>query len=199
MREPSAELVAAIGSLIMTDPARIIAVARSLRGPDRSIESTVTGMSMGAGLPPGTRIRIDLVERDRYEVGEIVAYVHGKKVIVHRVVHRGLVGTAAGLVLTRGDAPLVPDPPVPHANILGPVSAMWNDGAWVLPPAQTRVRALPARVVMSLMLGASIAMLYISPRATAVLLTLFYRSERRLRQTRASLLKSGTPNSPGSA
>lgn len=198
MREPSAELVAAIGSLIMTDPARIIAVARSLRGPDRSIESTVTGMSMGAGLPPGSRIRIDLVERDQYEIGEIVAYVHGKKVIVHRVVHRGLAGTAAGLLLTRGDAPLVPDPPVPHGNVLGPVSALWNGGAWVRPD-NPRMRALTARAVMGLMLGASIAMLYMSPRATSALLTLLYRSERALRQSRASLLKPGAPNSPGSA
>ena len=147
------------------------------------------------------KARKDKIENKKIMIvgKQAVHFKDGKKVIVHRVVHRGLVGMAAGLVLTRGDAPLVPDPPVPHANILGPVSAMWNDGAWVLPPAQTRVRALPARVVMSLMLGASIAMLYISPRATAVLLTLFYRSERRLRQTRASLLKSGTPNSPGSA
>ena len=184
--------------LIMTDPARIIAVAQSLRGPDRSIESTVTGMSMGAGLPPGSTIRIDLVERDRYEIGEIVAYVHGKKVVVHRVVHRGTVGRAVGLLLTRGDAPLVPDPPVPHGNVLGPVSAVWNDGNWVR-PAIPRMRALPARAVMALMLGASIAMLYMSPRATAALLKLFYRSERALRQSRASLLKSGAPNLPGSA
>jgi hypothetical protein len=135
MATPPPEIFDAIGRLLRADPARTLAVAQSLRAPGRSFESTVTGMSMGPGLGPGSRIRVALVHRAVYEAGEVVAYLAGDQVIVHRVVHRGRAAAARGYLITRGDATLVPDPPVDHARILGPVTGVWRVGGWMPPTA----------------------------------------------------------------
>ena len=110
MGMPSPEIADTIGRLLRTDPARTLALAQSLRAPERFFESTVAGMSMGPALGPGARIRIGLIDRDRYEPGEVVAYLAGSQVVVHRVAHRGRAAAARGYLITRGDAALVPDP-----------------------------------------------------------------------------------------
>jgi hypothetical protein len=112
------------------------------------------------------------------------------------VVHRGRGGAAKCLVLTRGDAPLVPDPPVAHENILGPVTAVWRDGNWTAPSGVPR-RSLRATVVSLLLLWAAICMLYLSPRMTTALLTLLHRSERAIRFARARGLRLREPAPPG--
>src|SRR5436190_1751756 len=56
----SPDLAAAISRLLNDDQDRILSVASTLRAPGRTIESTVKGTSMGSGLPPDSRIRIDL-------------------------------------------------------------------------------------------------------------------------------------------
>jgi hypothetical protein len=187
---PSPELIGAVGSLIQADPARVIALASSLRAPNRWLESTVEGRSMGRSLPPGSRIRIELTTRERYEAGEVVAFLAGRQVVVHRVVHRGRRGAAAGFVLTRGDAPLVPDPPVRQAQVLGPVSAVWREGGWAQPPKKSH-RSFRARFVASAVLLPVLCMLYVSPRATTIVLDALHRLERRLRNFRARRLAPG--------
>ena len=171
---PSAELVDAIGRLLRADPARTLALAESLRAPDRSFESTLMGMSMGAGLGPGSRIRIALVHRARYEAGEVVAYQAGSQVIVHRVVHRGRGGAARGHLITRGDATLVPDPPVEHGRVLGPVTGVWRAGEWT-PLGGPPRRSLRARLARALLLASATGGLYLSPRATAYALIALHR------------------------
>jgi hypothetical protein len=44
---------------------------------------------MGSVLPPESRILIDMSPRREWRVGEVVAFVGGDQVVVHRVVHRG--------------------------------------------------------------------------------------------------------------
>jgi hypothetical protein len=60
---PTPELAAAVASLLNGDPERILSLASSLRAPNRTIESTGQGTSMGSVLPPGSRIRIDMSPR----------------------------------------------------------------------------------------------------------------------------------------
>ena len=177
---PAPALVEAVGNLIQADPARAVAIAASLRAPGRTIESTIEGMSMGQGLPPGTKIRIALIQRDRYEPGEVIAFLVANQVVVHRVMHRGRGGAASGLVLTRGDAPLVPDRPVAHKQILGPVTALLRDGRWSDLGAAPR-RSLRRRIAASVVLWPAVAMLYVSPAATARMLALLHHLEGALR------------------
>src|ERR1700704_2714714 len=93
------ELAAAVANLLQGDQERILSLAATLRAPGRTIESTVAGTSMGPGLPPGSRIRIDLSPDPRWRVGEVVAFVGGDKIVVHRLVHEG-----RDYLLMRGDA-----------------------------------------------------------------------------------------------
>lgn len=183
---PSADLARAVGTLLQADPARIEALACGLRAPGRVIESTVQGHSMGGTLRPGSRIRIEVVDRERYDIGTVIAYLSGHRLVVHRVVHRGLSGVAAGFVLTRGDAPLVPDPPVGRSQILGPVTGVLQGRQWVH-VGDVPQRRLRARVAASMLLRLATALLYLSPRGTASILGVLHRWERAARRARAWL------------
>ena len=181
---PSPDVVAAVGRLLTVDPSRTIAVARTLSGPDRTVESTVSGTSMGSGLPPGSRIRIALARRDRFEAGEVVAYVVGSQLVVHRVVHRGRALAARGYLITCGDATLVPDPPVDQGHVLGSVTGVWRGGAWA-PLAAPAARTLHARMARGLCASLAVGGLYVSPRATARALRALFRAARAVQASRA--------------
>jgi hypothetical protein len=193
---PSLEIADAVGRLLRADPARTLAVAQSLRGPGRWVESTVSGMSMGPGLGPGSRIRIALVHRARYEVGEVVACLTGDQVVVHRVAHRGRAGAARGHLIIRGDATLVPDPPVEHDRVLGPVTGVWCAGEWV-PPGGPLRRSSRARMARALLLATAVGGLYVSPSVTASVLTALHWAAGRLL---AAMVRGGRRrvNPPGS-
>jgi hypothetical protein len=169
------DLATAVATLLRDDPERILALAASLRAPNRVVESTVKGMSMGSGLPPGSRIRIDMSHHQRFEIGAVVAFVGGNQVIVHRVVHNG-----RDHLLTRGDAILVPDSPVKRNQVLGPVTAVIRNDCWMelgLP----RKRSLRGRIFSSAVLWVTAGMLRFSPRVTATLVRSLHRMEGRLR------------------
>lgn len=189
---PSPELADAVGRLLRTDPARTLALARSLRAPDRSFESTVAGMSMGPALGPGSRIRIALVDRDRYESGEVVAYLAGSQVVVHRVAHRGRAAAARGYLITRGDAALVPDPPVDHDRILGPVTGVWRPGGW-MPLGGPPPRSLRAKLARGVSLAVAVGALYLSPRVTSRALSALHRTAGSIR---AALARGGGRSAP---
>jgi hypothetical protein len=190
------DLVAAIAQLLRSDPQRTLAVADSLRGSGRRIESTVSGSSMGAGLPPGSRIRIDLVPRPVCEAGEVIAYVAGDQIIVHRVLHRGRAGRARGHLIAFGDAVLVPDPPVQIAYVLGPVTEVWQAERWT-PTAGPLPRSTHARLVRALLAALSTAGLYLSPRATARVLLVLHRGAGALRGAAAAALHRRRARRPG--
>lgn len=189
---PSPEIADTIGRMLRADPARTLAVARSLRSPDRSFESTVTGTSMGPGLGPGSRIRIALTHRARYEIGEVVAYLADRQVVVHRVVHRGRAAAARGYVITRGDATVVPDPPVDHGRILGSVTGVWRAGGWT-PLGGPPPRSPRAKLACGLSLAMAMGALYLSPRVTARALTALHRAAGGLR---AALARRRAPSPP---
>jgi hypothetical protein len=184
MKSPDPELVTAIGAMLRSDPQRALAVADTLRGPGRWIESTVSGWSMGSSLPPGSRIRIALAPHGHHEAGKVIAYLSDDQVIVHRVFHSGRFGAARGRLITCGDTTVVPDPPVEVARVLGPVTGVWRAGQWApLPdPPRRSARAALARSVLSAL---AITGLYVSPAATARALGALYRRAGMLRAARA--------------
>lgn len=174
------DVVDAIGHLLRADPARTLAIAHSLRAPHRCIESTVVGSSMGRALPSGSRIRVALVHRDRYERGELVAYLASGRLIVHRLVHRGRCGAARGWLLARGDATQVPDPPVAHEHVLGPLTGVWRNGEWAAADGPMR-QSWSGRTLCALVAAVAVGALYVSPRAAARLLVALHRGAAWLR------------------
>ena len=136
----SPDLAAAIATLLNDDQERILALASGLRAPNRTIESRVQGTSMGPGLAPGMRIRIDMSPRDHYPLGGVVAFVGGNRLIVHRLVHQG-----AEYVLTRGDARLAPDAPVKREQIVGLVTAAATRASGATSSPREPARGSPMR------------------------------------------------------
>ena len=177
---PDPDVVAAIGQILRGDPLRTLAVADSLRGPGRCIESTVSGFSMGASLPPGSRIRIALDPSTGYAAGEVIAYLSGNQVIVHRVLHCGRAGAARQYLVARGDATLVPDPPIELGHVLGPVTGVWRAGGWTPPPGPS-ARSVHARLLRFLLATLAILGMYLSPRGTARALMALHRGAGALR------------------
>ena len=179
------DLAAAIATLLNDDQERILALASSLRAPNRTIESQVRGGSMGACLPPGSRIRIDMSPGASHPVGQVVAFVGGDTVIVHRVVHHG-----RDHVLTRGDARLAPDTPLRHDQILGPVSAVAREGAWLdLPPQAARGK--PARFCAAMALGCARILLKLSPGLTGISMRSLHVVEGWAHRTYCRLVSGG--------
>jgi hypothetical protein len=187
---PDPEVVAAIGQILRSDPQRTLAVADSLRGPDRCIESTVSGLSMGASLPPGSRIRIALIPPSGHAAGDVIAYLADNQVIVHRVLHCGRAGAARNYLIARGDATLVPDPPVEIDHVLGPVAGVWGTGGWT-PPAGPWTRSAHARVVRALLAALAVTGMYLSPRATAWAMIALHRGTSGLRGAWGAALQHG--------
>ena len=167
----SPDLASAIATLLNDDQERILALASSLRAPNRTIESQVRGGSMGACLPAGSRIRIEVSPVAVHPVGQVVAFVGGNTVVVHRVVHNG-----KDHVLTRGDARMAPDTPVRRDQILGPVRAVAREGQWrELPAPAERGRLASAGAAFALLVARTL--LEVSPVFTGALMRSMHVAE----------------------
>jgi len=109
-------------------PARIeLEVARAAveRGARTRFTFPVTGASMTPALTGGMRVTVETAPPESLAPGELVCWFDPSRGPDHKVVHR-LVGTARGdggrlLLVTRGDASAVEDPPVPADCVIGRV------------------------------------------------------------------------------
>ena len=142
-REPlapiDAERLRALGAFFVDRPDRILAVAEPFQKEGRVVQSRVKGPSMGSSLPDGAPILIGLCRREAYAPGSIVAFVGPQKITVHRVAFCGRTGRRKGALVTRGDAALLPDPPLEVGSVLGLVIGVQRDGRWVEPsPCEPR-------------------------------------------------------------
>jgi hypothetical protein len=114
----------------------------------RTLEARFTGDSMEPAIPSGSRLRLGCGAP--VAPGDVAAFVHDGHVFVHRVL-----ATAGPLALTRGDALVIPDPPIPLERVFARVEAVQRGNEWTAP---ARHRDAPAQRVMrslcSLRLGA---------------------------------------------
>lgn len=104
---------------------QLLALGTLLTRSGKIIESEVRGTSMGSTIPTGSRIHICPLTDAEYSSGQVVAFVAGNKLFAHRIVHCGKRG-----FLTRGDARVLCDPPIPRQSIVGVVTECFHDGAW---------------------------------------------------------------------
>ena len=137
-----------------------VALAAMLKRAGSAVESTVRGSSMGRTLPPGTRIRITCAADAAYRPGAVVAFLAGDALIGHRVVARSRDRRRRDVLVTRGDAVMLCDPPIDPALVLGEVTARQEPAGWTALPAPVR-RGPIARAVAALALGAVRALAWV--------------------------------------
>ena len=154
----SHDQIEAIGALLERRPDGLLTLATRLKKTGGVIESRVVGYSMTGTIPDGARIRIRLRAAPNYRRGEIVSFIRGTKLVVHRVVHLGRRKNARHYLLTCGDSLLLPDLPVPCASILGPVLDYELDGRWRKPAGSSSRRLLKQLLCATLARAISIAM-----------------------------------------
>jgi hypothetical protein len=94
------------------------------------VESELRGASMGLAIPNGARIRIAHREGSPWREGQVVAFLAGSRVMVHRVMHIGKRGPARGFLITQGDGNWLCDPPVGLETIAGRVEEFRAGGKW---------------------------------------------------------------------
>jgi hypothetical protein len=94
------------------------------------IHSHVRGASMGAAIPSGARIRIRTGPEQTWQRGQVIAFLAGSRVTVHRIVYEGQHGPARQFVLTQGDGNWLCDPPVNRSTVVGEVEAFSTGNEW---------------------------------------------------------------------
>lgn len=108
-----------------------LARLRALTSKSRAvIHSDVRGPSMGAAIPDGARIRIRSGPQDMWRVGDVIAFLAGSRIMVHRIVYEGRRGSARHFVLTQGDGNWLCDPPVNRSTVVGEVEAFSTGDEW---------------------------------------------------------------------
>lgn len=121
--------------------AELLAVADLWKRTGRTVEARFTGASMEPAIASGSRLR--LACGSSVAPGDVAAFVHDGHVFVHRVL-----AVAPPLVLTRGDALVIPDPPLPLARVFARVEAVQQGTGWHAPPGHRD--APPQRLLRSL-------------------------------------------------
>lgn len=129
---------AALGSFIWQTSRRVHAAAR--RGNDSVVACRLNGGSMQPAIPARAWIRITFSPAP-YHVGEVVAFMEGARVVAHRVVWTAR-ARGDGLLITRGDARILPDAPVSASDVLGRVAEFDCGSGWQAPAMRS---ALPRR------------------------------------------------------
>ena len=135
----------------------LAAVASLWRKTGRELRARFGGSSMEPALPAGTEILLRCGETGA--PGDVIAFLAGGRLIVHRVMARAPDGA---WTLTRGDARVLPDAPIldPDA-ILGRVAGLWRAGSL------DRVPAAADSLSRRWVLAVARAVLRVSPRAGA--------------------------------
>jgi hypothetical protein len=155
-----------LAALFVQDPQRLDHALRTLPTGAHDVEIPIRGASMGTTLPDGCVARVTLDPPGAVGVGEVVVFRQGGQLVAHRVVYSGRRGRAAGHLLTRGDARLVPDPPVSLSRLLGRVTAR-RDADELAPLAPVRRPRWPVRWARGAALGGTVLLLHASPALAA--------------------------------
>ena len=111
------------------DSERLLALSSLLRKGSREFEFFLQGKSMEPSLPDGSCIRVRLAADDQFIVGQVLTFVAEDRVMAHRLVRSVKSGNKEYLI-TRGDATVCCDWPVPATSLLGIVIGFSSPGVW---------------------------------------------------------------------
>jgi len=133
------------------------AIAGIWKKTGRELVTRFGGSSMEPTIPPETEVR--LLCGERAEPGDVIAFLAHDQVMVHRVV-----ATGPDWVLTRGDAQVLPDPPiVDRTVILGRILEVRRTAGWTDPAPS------PPSWMRAAVCGLCMGVLWSSPPAGAAL------------------------------
>jgi hypothetical protein len=141
---------------------RLLAISSLLKPGTLEIETQVCGRSMGSVLPDGSQIRIRLGCRGNFVPGQVVTYVSQDRLVVHRVVQEAD-SRERHYVITRGDASLCCDAPVPSECVVGIVTELCKDGSW-RPVESAGSRGRSSALIASAFTGIVLVLLGLHPR-----------------------------------
>jgi hypothetical protein len=133
-----------------------------------AVESELRGSSMGEAIPDGVRVRISRSAGEcRWQPGDVLAFLGGSRIMVHRVAYVAGEGAALGYLITHGDGNWICDPPIESSAVAGTVRDYLREGEWrpVGPARMSRAR----RVTFLCSLWLLRAVLVRSPRAALLL------------------------------
>jgi len=147
-----------LAELFLRDLDRFESAGRQLADGNHSVDIPITGGSMGVSLPDGTLIRVTLGDGTSCSAGDVVVFRQQQEIVAHRALAR-----AREYLITRGDARIAPDQPVPFARVLGRVTGVVAARSSVEPPRMPR-RRWPVRVADFFALGIAKIALQVSPR-----------------------------------
>jgi hypothetical protein len=107
----------------------LLALSSLLRKGSREFEFFLQGKSMEPSLPDGSCIRVRLAADEQFMVGQVLICVTKDRVVAHRLVRSVKSGNKRYLI-TRGDATVCCDWPVPASSLLGIVIGCSIPGVW---------------------------------------------------------------------
>jgi hypothetical protein len=155
----------------LTEGEGLAAVAALWRKTGRELRARFGGSSMEPALPDGSEVALRCGEVGA--PGDVIAFLAGGRLIVHRIVARA---TDGSWTLTRGDARALPDVPIRDASaIVGRVAGLCQGGTIEAVPA---VHDSPARHGVLRLCSALVAA---SPRAGSVVLRAIHAGSRLAR------------------
>ena len=98
-------------------------------------------------LWPGDLLSIQSREFGQVQVGELALYFREGRFFIHRVAGKSVLG-GEPVLITRGDCMTEDDPPVRPTELLGTVTGIARDGAYIAPASgRGRLHLLVARLL----------------------------------------------------
>jgi hypothetical protein len=152
---------------------RLLAISSLLKRGSRDFDFQLHGKSMAPALPDGSWIRVRPAADGRFTVGQVLTYVTKDRVVAHRLV-LSMKSRSTEYLITRGDATVCCDWPVPATSVLGTVIGFSTDRPWqpVGPPPE---RGLGFRSTALLISSVVAHLLKVSPRAAVFTAKRFIR------------------------
>ena len=144
--------------------AELVAVAALWRQQKRELVARFAGVSMLPSIPAGTPLSV--VCHGFPSAGEVILAIHRGQPLVHRLL---AVSRDGRWFLTRGDANVVPDVPVPVDALIGRITGVSEGEA---------IRAVPAleeRGLQRVARAVSIAAFRIGPRSARAVVSALWR------------------------
>jgi hypothetical protein len=111
------------------DGERLLAFSGFLGMSSREFEFLLQGGSMRPILPDGSKIRVRPAADEQFMVGQVLTYVVKDRMVAHRLV-RSVKSRSKEYLITRGDATVCCDWPVPATSVVGIVIGFSTRESW---------------------------------------------------------------------
>lgn len=136
MPDPLADHRSAAGVLAALPPEVLLPLLREGLDREGRFRWRLFGTSMWPTLPPGCEVEIAPLPPGGPRVGDVVVFLDRNTLIAHRLVRR-----QGDLWVAQGDGRLGPDPLLRADQLVGRVTAAWQDGRPVWPRRGEKLRA----------------------------------------------------------